>query len=255
MMMNNTTKTILLICLLCTCFVHFSNAQSIINNGLVRFERKVNLHKQMEGWSETWSEAMKKNTPKYSVSAYDLQFTTMASSFKKSEDQPPVDPRLRNSWMRDENDANITYKNIQTHQIIAQKQVFEKIFLIKDSLQPIQWKITNEFKKIADKNCRKATTILMDSLYIIAYYTDDIVCSSGPEGLHGLPGMILGVVIPRLNTSYFATLVTPYTDPTIAEMPSKGTAINYKQLLQKLDKSLDDWGKKWKVKTVWGLML
>jgi GLPGLI family protein len=254
-MMNNNLKKYIVLHIAIVCMATTSLAQSVISNGLVRYDRKVNLHKQMEGWSETWSDAMKKNSPKYDVSAYDLQFTTTTSNFKKSEDQPPTDPRLRNSWMRDDNDDNITFKNIQTQQITAQKQVFEKVFLIKDSLQPIQWKITNEFKKIADKNCRKATTILMDSLYVIAYYTDDIVCSSGPEGLHGLPGMILGAVIPRLNTSYFATLVTPYIDPTIAAAPSKGTAVNYKQLLQKLDKSLDDWGKKWKVKTIWSMML
>jgi GLPGLI family protein len=234
---------------------NFVNAQPIITNGVIRFERKVNLHKQMEGWSETWSEAMKKNTPKYSISNYDLQFTNNASCYKKSEEQPLADPRLRNSWMAEEDNKNVIYKNIETHKINAQKQVFEKLFLLQDSLPTYQWKITNEFKKIAEKNCRKATTIIMDSLYIIAYYTDDIICSSGPETFQGLPGMILGVVVPRLNTSYFATLVTPYTEPFIAAIPTKGTAIDYKTLRQKLDKSLDDWGNKWKVRTMWSMML
>jgi GLPGLI family protein len=230
-------------------------AQSIIENGIIKFEKKVNLHKQMEGWSDTWSEAMKKNMPKYQVSNFELQFTTTSSIYKKSKEQPLADPRMRNSWMRDEEEKNVVYKNIESQQIISQKQVFEKILLLKDTLPKINWKITNEFKKIADKNCRKATAIIMDSIYIIAFYADDIICSSGPESLNGLPGMILGAVVPRLNVSYFAVSITPYTAPNLDEVPNKGTAYNYKQLIEKLDKSLDDWGKKWKMKTMWSLLL
>jgi GLPGLI family protein len=230
-------------------------AQSIIENGLIKFEKKVNLHKQMEGWSDTWSEAMKKNIPKYQIINFELQFTTTASIYKKSKEQPLADPRIRNSFMSNEEDKNVVYKNIETQQIISQKQVFEKMLLLKDTLPKINWKITNEFKKIADKNCRKATAIVLDSIFIIAFYADDIICSSGPESLNGLPGMILGAVIPRMNVSYFATSITPYTAPVLEETPTKGTAYTYKQLIEKLDKSLDDWGKKWKMRTIWDMLL
>jgi GLPGLI family protein len=64
-----------------------------------------------------------------------------------------------------------------------------------------------EYREIAGYNCRKAATIVMDSVYIIAFYTDEIPVSAGPESFNGLPGMILGIVIPRMNLTYFATKV------------------------------------------------
>ena len=41
-------------------------------------------------------------------------------------------------------------------------------------------------------------------MYIIAFYAENITVSGGPEQFNGLPGMILGVVIPRLHVSYYA---------------------------------------------------
>ncbi len=254
MMMNNTLRNIFIL------MWYFASqqlhAQAVLEYGLIKFEKKVNMHKQMDGFSGEWAEMAKKNMPKYNISNFELQFTPTASIYKKSKDQPPADPRMRGGMMREDDDKNIVYKNIDSASIVSQKQVFEKMLLIKDTLPKMEWKITNEFKRIADKNCRKATAIVMDSVYIIAFYTDDIICSSGPETLNGLPGMILGVAIPRLNVTYFATSITQYASPVIDAPPtSKNDAVTYKQLIEKLEKSLDDWGKKWKSRSMWNLLL
>jgi GLPGLI family protein len=42
---------------------------------------------------------------------------------------------------------------------------------------------------------------------VFAFYTDEIIVSGGPCSINGLPGMILGVTIPRLFTSWIATKV------------------------------------------------
>ena len=60
---------------------------------------------------------------------------------------------------------------------------------------------------IAGFNCRKAVTKIFDSVYVFAFYTDEIIISGGPCSINGLPGMILGVTIPRLYTSWIATKV------------------------------------------------
>jgi GLPGLI family protein len=44
-------------------------------------------------------------------------------------------------------------------------------------------------------------------VYVFAFYTDDIMISGGPCSINGLPGMILGLTIPRLYTSFIATKV------------------------------------------------
>ena len=48
---------------------------------------------------------------------------------------------------------------------------------------------------------------MFDSVYVFAFYTDEIMISGGPCSINGLPGMIMGVSIPRLYTSWIATKV------------------------------------------------
>jgi GLPGLI family protein len=44
-------------------------------------------------------------------------------------------------------------------------------------------------------------------MFMYCFFTDDITISGGPCSINGLPGMILGLTIPRLYTSYVATKV------------------------------------------------
>ena len=87
------------------------------------------------------------------------------------------------------------------------KPVFEETFLVQDSLVKIKWKLTADTRLIAGFECRKAIGIIDDSIAVFAFYTDEILITGGPEGIQGLPGMILGVGIPRLHTTWFATKV------------------------------------------------
>lgn len=88
-----------------------------------------------------------------------------------------------------------------------QKDVFGSAFNIKDSIAKIKWRLSNENRIIAGFNCRKATGILMDSIYVFAFYTDEITIPGGPCTVNGLPGTILGMTIPRLYTSWMATKI------------------------------------------------
>jgi GLPGLI family protein len=83
----------------------------------------------------------------------------------------------------------------------------------------------------------------MDSVYVIAYYTDAILADGGPEGFNGLPGMILGVVMPRLNMTYFATKFENYVaDEKILAPSTKGQKITEEKLIEKLRESMSNWG-------------
>ncbi len=85
--------------------------------------------------------------------------------------------------------------------------MFEETFLIEDSLLKIKWKLTPDTRTIAGYECRKAVGILSDTITLFTFYTDELMITGGPEGIHGLPGMILGIGIPRLHTTWFATKV------------------------------------------------
>ena len=95
-----------------------------------------------------------------------------------------------------------------TQTSITQKNVYDDLYLVKDSLRKIDWKITDETREIAGYECRRANAIVLDSVYVVAYYTIQIPFSGGPESFTGLPGTILGLALPHENMTWFATKVT-----------------------------------------------
>ncbi len=57
---------------------------------------------------------------------------------------------------------------------------------MQDSTRKITWKITDEMREIAGFSCRRANAIMLDSIYVVAFYTDQIPVSGGPESFSGL---------------------------------------------------------------------
>jgi GLPGLI family protein len=140
--------------------------------------------------------------------------------------------------------ANTVLKDLVAKTYEGEKTIYEKSYRVKDSLPQYQWKLENEFRVIAGHSCRKASTIIMDSVYIIAFYTDEIPVNGGPESFNGLPGMILGIVVPRINTTYFATKVSTMLVPenSFVLPKSKAKITTYKDFYNELGKALKDWG-------------
>jgi GLPGLI family protein len=84
----------------------------------------------------------------------------------------------------------------------------------------------------------------MDSIYVVAFYTDEIITRGGPESFTGLPGMIMGLVIPHEHVSWFATKVYTenITDKDLA-IPARGTKVTNAALLALLRDRMKDWGR------------
>ncbi|HKO79982.1 MAG TPA: GLPGLI family protein, partial [Chitinophagaceae bacterium] len=128
--------------------------------------------------------------------------------------------------------------------------------LLSGALMNIEWKLTpNETREIAGFNCRKATGIIFDSVYIFAFYTDEITISGGPMGVNGLPGMILGLTIPRMFTSYIATkLQVAGVDVRKIIAPQKGKKKEYAAIRKDVEKATKDWGN-WGKQALWLMSL
>jgi GLPGLI family protein len=112
---------------------------------------------------------------------------------------------------------------------------------VADSFHKIDWKITADTRIIAGFECRKAIGILFDTVAVFAFYTDQIMVSGGPEGITGLPGMILGVGIPRLHTTWFATQVN--LDPNLKAIKpeQKGKKVNRGEMQEQLFDVMKRW--------------
>lgn len=236
----------------------FCQAQNVfITSGKIEFEKKVNMHKEIESFSSgdnSWIERLKKNLPQYNITYFDLYFDSTKSLYKPGKEVVTTGMKMP-EWFSSPAADNIIYDNLQTGETVSQKNVFENTFLIKDSLRKIEWKMTSELREIAGFQCHRAETIIMDSIYIIAFYTDQIIPAGGPESLHGLPGMILGMVIPRMHATWFATNVQVTGIKTdIIQPPQKGKKVDNKELYNQLQGAMKDWGESGQ-RNIWRVML
>ncbi|MCU0321816.1 MAG: GLPGLI family protein [Chitinophagaceae bacterium] len=239
-------------------FIATQAQQVFVSAGKIEFEKQVNLHKELDaendGQEDIWTQNLKKNLPKSQLTYYNLFFNESQSIYKSGREVEQGIQKIP-EWMSDRSTENITYKDFSQNKTTILKSVFESTFLIEDSIRHIDWRITSDTRTIAGIECRKAIGKIMDSIYVIAFYTDLITLSSGPESFAGLPGMILGVAIPRINTTWFATkieLIT-ITDAMLLP-PKKGKKSSFNDLQQQLEKSIKDWGKYGR-RMIWKFMI
>ncbi len=218
--------------------ISFSQQQFIVK-GKIEFERKTNLHKQLD--NNSWSEMMKKSLPQFKTDYFDLYFSGDKTLYKPGKE---VAQQKIPDWFNGPANDNVVFNDIHEGKFSSQKAVFENTFLIQDSLRKMNWKITPDTRTIAGFECRKATAIIMDTVFVVAFYTDQIVTPGGPESFTGLPGMILGLAIPRMNITWFATKLEMIEVKDVDAMaPKKGKKTNIADLNNQLKSSLKDWGK------------
>jgi GLPGLI family protein len=221
--------------------------------GKIEYERKINVHRQFEpSEDDTWYKEYVSKLPKFHLSYFDLYFSDDKTVYKFNREG---DGNPKNFWGIGPAKENTIMTDLNRHSFTGAKRVFEENYLIQDSVRHIEWKISNETRTIAGFECRKAVGIICDSVYVVAFYTEEILASGGPESFNGLPGMILGLAIPRLYTTWFATKVQ-LIEPTAGDLavPSKGKKVNTKSLEATLQRSLKDWGKEGQ-KNIWWVML
>lgn len=212
-------------------------AQQFVDKAVIEFEVSTNLKKTMTNHS--WDEMMKDNISDLKVSYFNYTFTDNKSIFKFDRWSPKT--RVP-KWEKEADEENSWYVDFNTGIMNMQKQIVGTNFVIADSIRKIEWKITNENREIAGYNCRKAVGKIMDDVYIFAFYTDDITISGGPCSISGLPGMILGLTIPRLYTSYIATRVdVSYSNAAEVKPITAKKTYDLKELKTLIAERTKDW--------------
>ncbi len=227
--------------LLLTMLVHAQT--QFIKKGRVEYEKKINQFKPLEeeGEDNMWYKEMMKVYPKIVSDIYELRFDDSKSVFKLAKENSDNKYLM---WGSKPTETDAVVQDFSKNSLSTQREFFENTYLINDSLKKFEWRITDETRDIAGFECRKAVTKICDSVYVVAFYTDQIPVSSGPESFGGLPGLILGMAIPRLYTTWFATKLE-LVEPTVAQLnpTQKGKKVNWVQLNTELKKGMKDWGK------------
>ncbi|PST85125.1 GLPGLI family protein [Pedobacter yulinensis] len=224
-----------------------------VSEGTIEFEKKVNMYakikarinKDNESFMQQAFDQYKRTQPQFKTFKTKLSFSKAQSLFSPIASD---DDSKGNGFFGEDpsiNMKNLILTDFNTGTSSSLKKIFEEQYLVKDSIRKINWKITDETRQIAGYDCRRANALVMDSIYVVAFYCDQIPVSGGPESFTGLPGMILGLALPHDNTSWFATKVT---DAAVAEkdlvltLPKKVKAVDNKGLKAALESGMKDWG-------------
>lgn len=175
--------------------------------GKITFEKKVNLARAFEN-TDLPDEA-KEKMQKYIISNWEFYFAQNKSLYK------PAKKDIDNSntsffTLPNYKQNNEIYTDFNHNKRILKRNILEDDYLLTDTIPKLEWKIMHDVRNIAGYECRKAIGVIYDTIYVVAFYTDELLLRGGPEGFTGLPGTILGLAIPRYNTTWFATKVSAF---------------------------------------------
>lgn len=226
------------------------------SQGSINYERKTSLKLQMQTQDDDeWVKSMIDKVAQYTISDFKMNFNRDASEYEFVKEQEVKGMTF--SWGgpgpgRD----NKVYTDFKNHTVSVQKNAYEKNYLVEAPVASYRWKIESDMRMIAGYPCRKAVTKICDSVVVVAFYCDQIMVSGGPEGFGGLPGMILGLAVPRLYTTWFATSVDITPPEVKAFTPArKSKKVTQDELVNEVRQSTKDWGNEYSSTLVWWLSL
>ncbi len=205
----------------------------------ITYEKKINVHKIYKDRGE-WGRSILANYPQYQS-----EFFTLVAAENRSMYTPvEVEDKKRSAMWGYSLDENLVYMDYTTNTFSEKKTIYEKTYLIQDTIRQIKWRVSNDKRTIAGYECRKASAIIYDSIEVYAFYCEELALSGGPEAFGGLPGMILGLAIPDISTTWFATKVeaAPPAEIAAIQAPEKGKKANYSQLNELLFDVFKEWG-------------
>ena len=227
-----------------------AKSQQFINSGMIEYEVRVNNHRMFG--DGLFAQMFKDKMPNFSTTYYHLTFNDNKTIYKFDR----LNEKDKLPWGTNNAEDNVWYNDFNNYTRVNQKSVFGETYILSDSSLKLEWKLVpNETRDIAGFNCRKAQAVIFDSVYVFAFYTDEITVSGGPMGIHGLPGMIMGITIPRMFTSWIATkLQVNGVNTNIIAAPTKGKKKAAVELKQSVEKATKDWGT-WGRQSVWNIFI
>jgi GLPGLI family protein len=190
--MKNLTRILVSTCLL----LYIVPLSGQITHGVILFERKTNLLKKYDSpESQRWLRG-----EKVKIDRFNLHFSPDKSIFLPIESVVPS----KADWATSK---NTVIQDFQNSERVSIYNLFGESKVVKDNIVERNWKITERKRNIAGYSCRRAIWNKNDSTRIYAWYTDQLIPSTGPETFNGLPGTILGLATEDGGVVYFAKLV------------------------------------------------
>ncbi|MGB0895958.1 MAG: GLPGLI family protein [Flavobacteriaceae bacterium] len=201
-------------------FSSMAYAQDFQGKAIYKSKRKIDIKLDSTQMGSEMHQKMMDMLKKQFEKTFVLSFNKNESLYKEDEKlSKPQGPSNVQVMVVNTGGADILYKNTKDNRFTNQNDVFGKIFLIKDDLEALDWKLGKETKNIGEYTCHKATltreievvesnisinndkdldaeeeeTSETKEITITAWYAPAIPVNNGPGNYHGLPGLILEV--------------------------------------------------------------
>lgn len=244
--------TILLIVLLFGIGSTFGQYAYFANSGTITYESRFHLQNYMkrnylnkstlEVWDKFSVDNVVKNGPQEIITKHTLKFNGDETLFETVKEEYPTNYRNGMNYLPTFRESK-TFVNHKSGTYLRLLPFGDDELLLKDTIPAVKWKYTDEYRNIAGYDCRRANGIIQDSIYVVAFFTNQLAIPAGPELIQGLPGTILGVSIPYLNINMFATSVQLNNDVISATLTKKKKVFpeDKELVIKKLRSSVYDW--------------
>ena len=234
------------------------NAQ--LKEGRIVYERTVQLPVRMFNADP----AIASQLPKERVDQFELLFTGTHSLWQylpEAEKEGDAGTFQSNGMVvRFMGSANeISYFDFEKAIRIDQREMFDRSFVVTDSIRKLDWKLSDETRTIQDRTVRKATstrisnstrmsmengqmnrTTVEDTAIVIAWFTTDIPVPAGPEYQGQLPGMILELDIDNGQTVYKAIELSSRVNTRKIKAPKDGKKLTAGEYTKEREKMMEE---------------
>ena len=263
-------KILLASAILLSCFGYSALAQTISGKAFYTAKSIVNMDFGNRQIPEDRKARMKKFMNDMSTNNFELVFNMNESLYSEEQKLEQISERgQRHRAMMQavfNQSTGEFYKNTDNATYVNKKDMYGKPFSVVDTLESLQWNITDEVKTIGQYTCFKATTLvkqyvmpempfgrpkegekkektkmedLMQETEVTAWFTLDIPVNQGPDKYFGLPGLILEVKSEHLII--LCSRIELSTDkPEKVDAPKGGKKVNQKEFDEIMKKKSEE---------------
>ena len=239
-----------------------SSLQAQQKQGFVTYERISQIQIRFNDMPG----GMEQQMPKTRTDKFELTFGNNQSLWKAAEedngttDMSGGDGGGMQIRMVVAGNNDVLYNNFETGKKVEKRELFDKNFIIDDSISKLKWKMTGETKTILDLTCMKATSQsirtrtmmnmdngkmerkeIQDTSTIIAWFTTSVPVSAGPAEYQGqLPGLILEMDIKDGTQIFKATGISEKADLTVIKEPTGKKHYTPDEFKKERDKMMEE---------------
>lgn len=254
---NNSMKHLATLILLL--FTSSLFAQDFQGQATYKSKTKIDLKLDSTKTNSKMQQQLREMLKKQFEKTYILSFNREASVFKEDEKLEAPQPAGMNMVMIGAGGgSNILYKNTKAKRFTSKEDVFGKMFLVKDSLETLNWKLSGDTKNIGIYTCYKATLEeevtrtdfdtqeeTTETKTVTAWYTPQIPVSNGPRYFQGLPGLILEINDGNEIIVCSKIVLNPKEKTDLIE-PTKGKVVNREKMKTIMDKKMKEMNERYK---------